>query len=51
MRTKRAKSNATIKYCRERIIKAINSCDDLEVLQYLEAFNRLYIEKHAKEKE
>lgn len=38
-------------YYQEKIIEAITNCKDLRVLQYLEKFNRLWIEKHTKEKE
>ena len=38
-------------YYQEKIIEAIANCTDLRVLQYLEKFNRLWIEKHAKKEE
>ena len=40
-----------IEHYRNKIIEAVKNCNDLEVLAYLEAFNRLYIEKHDKESE
>lgn len=38
-------------YYQEKIIEAVTNCTDLRVLQYLEKFNRLWIEKHTKIKE
>ena len=40
-----------IQYYQEKIIETITKCTDLSVLQYLEKFNRLWIEKHAKKEE
>jgi hypothetical protein len=37
-----------INYYKDKIVDTIKNCDDLRVLQYLEAFNRLYIEKNTK---
>ena len=34
---------------KEKINETINRCDDLSILQYLEVFCRLYIEKYKKE--
>ena len=42
---------ADVQYYQEKIINAIMNCTNLRVLQYLEKFNRLWIEKHAKSKE
>lgn len=41
-------TEVALKYYREKIIKTIKSCNDLERLQYLDAFNRLYIDKRTK---
>lgn len=38
-------------YYQEKIIAAITNCTDIKILQYLEKFNRLWIEKHTKNKE
>lgn len=38
-------------YYQEKIIETVTNCTDLRVLQYLEKFNRLWIEKHKKIKE
>lgn len=45
------KLSLDVLYYQEKIIEIITKCTDLRVLQYLEKFNRLYIEKYAKEKE
>ena len=45
------KLSLDVLYYQEKIIEAITKCTDLRVLQYLEKFNRLWTEKHAKEKE
>lgn len=45
------KSDLDVLYYQEKIIETITNCTNLKVLQYLEKFNRLYIEKNAKEKE
>lgn len=45
------KLSLDVLYYQEKIIETITNCTDLKVLQYLEKFNRLYIEKYAKEKE
>ena len=38
-------------YYQDKIITAIKNCKNLKVLQYLEKFNRLWIQKHTKIKE
>lgn len=38
-------------YYQDKIIEIISKCEDVKVLHYLEKFNRLWIEKYAKEKE
>ena len=38
-------------YYQEKIIAAITNCTDLKILQYLEKFIRLWIEKHTKKEE
>ena len=45
------KLSLDVRYYQDKIIEAVTNCTDLRVLQYLEKFNRLWIEKHAKEKE
>ena len=45
------KIDLDVLYYQEKIIESITKCTDLRVLQYLEKFNRLWIEKHAKNKE
>lgn len=40
-----------VQYYQDKIIEAITRCTDLGTLQYLEKFNRLWIEKHAKKEE
>ena len=35
-------------YYQEKIIAAITNCTDIKILQYLEKFNRLWIEKNTK---
>ena len=45
------KLSLDILYYQEKIIEAITNCKDLRVLQYLEKFNRLWIEKHTKKEE
>lgn len=42
------KVSLDILYYQEKIIEAITKCKNLQVLQYLEKFNRLWIEKHDK---
>lgn len=36
-------------YIKEKIAITIDSCNDIHILQFLESFCRLYIEKHKKE--
>ena len=45
------KSEKDIKYFQDKIIHIISECSDIEVLSYLEKFNRLWIEKNTKNKE
>lgn len=45
------KVSLDILYYQEKIIETITKCKNLQVLQYLEKFNRLWIEKHTKIKE
>ena len=46
-----AKSKDDIKYYQNKIIHTISMCSDLNVLSYLEKFNRLYVEKYCKKEE
>ena len=45
------KLSLDVLYYQEKIIESITKCTDLRVLQYLEKFNRLWIEKNTKNKE
>lgn len=45
------KLSLDILYYQEKIIETVTKCTDLRVLQYLEKFNRLWIEKHTKKEE
>ena len=45
------KLSLDIQYYQDKIIEVITRCTDLGTLQYLEKFNRLYIEKNAKKEE
>ena len=45
------KLSLDVLYYQEKIIEAITRCTDLGTLQYLEKFNRLWIEKHTKKEE
>ena len=45
------KIDLDVQYYQNKIIETITKCKDLRVLHYLESFNRLYIEKHAKKEE
>lgn len=40
-----------VMYYQDKIINAVKNCKDLKVLQYLEKFNRLWIEKYANKEE
>lgn len=35
-------------YYKKQIVSSISQCDNVEILEYLERFNRLYIEKYSK---
>lgn len=45
------KLSLDVQYYQDKIIEAITRCTDLGTLQYLEKFNRLWIEKHTKKEE
>lgn len=45
------KLSLDIQYYQDKIIEAVTRCTDLGTLQYLEKFNRLWIEKHTKKEE
>lgn len=45
------KDIVAVLYYQDKIIDTIKNCKDLNALQYLEKFNRIWIEKSAEEKE
>ena len=42
-------NNTAADYFKEKIASTIDACNDVHILQFLESFCRLYIEKHKKE--
>lgn len=51
MKDMEEKIDLDIRYYQDKIIENIEKCRELRILQYLEKFNRLWIEKHTNEKE